>query len=105
MAATQGKKKDAKAREARQQEIFDSLKQLLTRLGHEVTVSKTLDGRGGDCLVKGERRVIVSRRLPLSDRIEVLLDVLGRQDLDGVEVPPELAEVLAPIVRQSVPGT
>ena len=105
MAATQGKKKDAKAREAHQQEIFDSLKALLTRLGHEVTVSKTLDGRGGDCLVKGERRVIVSRRLPLSERIEVLVDVLSRQDLDGVELAPELAETLAPIFRQGVSGT
>lgn len=99
MAAIPGKQRDAKAREARQQEIFDSLRELLVSLGHEVTVSRTLEGRGGDCLVKGERRVIVSRRLALSERIDVLMDVLARQDLRGMSLSPDLAELLAPLRR------
>jgi len=66
--AAKGKRKDQRDREAHQQATFDALQSLLVELGHEVTVSKTLDGRGGDCVVRGARRVIVSRRLPLSRR-------------------------------------
>jgi hypothetical protein len=88
------KKKEQKAREAREQEIFDALRGLLDGLGHPVTVSKTLEGRGGNCIVRGESRVIVSRRLPLSERIEVLVDVLEELDLGGVDVPPEVAAML-----------
>lgn len=101
MAASRGKKKDVKAREERQQDIFDALKALLMSLGHEVTVSRTLEGRGGDCLVRGERRVIVARRLPLSERIEVLVDVVARQDLRGVTLSPELATILEPVLREA----
>ena len=82
--------------EAKEQALFDALAELLRRLGHDVHVSRTLDGRGGDCLVNGERRVIVSRRLPVAERVDVLVDVARRQDLSGVELTPELSEVLRP---------
>ena len=82
--------------EAKEQELFEALAGLLRRLGHDVHVSKTLDGRGGDCLVNGEKRVIVSRRMPMAERVDVLVEVARRQDLEGVELTPELAEVLAP---------
>lgn len=98
MAATRGRKQVQKAREEHQQEVFDALKALLTSLGAGVTVSKSLEGRGGECLLRGQRRVIVSRRLPLSERIEVLVDVVGQHDLSGVEIPEVLGEVLAPLL-------
>jgi hypothetical protein len=80
--------------EAKEQELFEALADLLRRLGHDVHVSKTLDGRGGDCLVNGEPRVIVSRRLPMAERVDVLIEVARRQDLAGVELTPQLAEAL-----------
>ena len=82
--------------EAKELASFDALADLLRRLGHDVHVSKTLDGRGGDCLVNGAKRVIVSRRMPVADRIDVLLDVARRQDLGSLELSPELQEILAP---------
>lgn len=97
------RRKDQRLREARQQEIFDALKGLLIGLGHDVTVSRTLEGRGGECVVRGARRVIVSRRLPMSERIEVLVDVLAHQDLAAVDIPPVLHELLGAIGRG--PGT
>jgi hypothetical protein len=93
MATTRGRK-DPRDREARQQAVFDALRELLVRLGHEVTVTKGLEGPGGHCTVRGERRVIVSRRLPLSERIDVLLEIASREDLSTVDVPPALAGVL-----------
>lgn len=80
--------------EAKEQEVFDSLVELLKRLGHDVHVSKTLDGRGGDCLVHGSKRVIVSRRLPMAERVDVLVDVARRQDLSGIEIAPDLEVIL-----------
>ena len=98
--AAPAKRKDQRLREARQQEIFDALKDLLVGLGHEVTVSRTLEGRGGECLLRGASRVIVSRRLPLSERIEVLVDVVARHDLRALDIPPALEDVLGSIGRE-----
>ena len=89
--------------EAKEIALFDSLVELLRRLGHDVHVSKTLDGRGGDCLVNGEKRVIVSRRLPMAERVDVLVEVARRQDLGGLDLAPELAAVLAPVVEAHEP--
>jgi hypothetical protein len=98
--AAPAKRKDQRVREARQQEIFDALKGVLVSLGHEVTVSRTLEGRGGECLVRGTRRVIVSRRLPMSERIEVLVDVVAHHDLAALEVPPLLHDLLGVVGRE-----
>ena len=88
MAAPKARKQ-AKA-ELEDEERFAALRELLESLGWVVTVSRSLDGRGGDCLVRGARRAIVSRRLPVSERIEVLVEALRREDLDGVFVRPDL---------------
>ena len=86
--AARAKSKGQRDREAHQQEVFEALEGVLGAAGFQVTVSKSLDGRGGDCVLRGERRVIVSRRLPLSERIEVLADVASRLDLSAIDVPP-----------------
>jgi len=91
------KKKTSASREAeaaREQQLFDQLADVLRRAGHEVTVSKSLEGRGGDCLVRGANRIIVSRRVPLQERIDVLVDVARRADLAGVDVPADVQELL-----------
>lgn len=80
--------------EEREQLLFDSLVALLRQLGHDVHVSRTLDGRGGDCLVRGSKRVIVSRRLPMAERVDVLVDVARRQDLSAIDLTPELEAAL-----------
>ena len=87
--------------EAKEIALFDALVGLLRTLGHDVHVSKTLDGRGGDCLVNGSKRVIVSRRLPMADRVDVLVEVARRQDLAALDLPPELEAVLRPGVEHS----
>jgi hypothetical protein len=91
------KKKSSATREAaaaQEQQLFDLLADVLRRAGHDVTVSKSLEGRGGDCLLRGASRIIVSRRLPLQERLDVLVDVARRADLAGVDVPAEVQALL-----------
>jgi hypothetical protein len=93
------KRKAAKpsAREQKEQEAFDGLRALLVEAGYDVHVSKSLDGKGGDCLVKGSKRVIVSRRTPLNERVEMLLDIVRREDVAPGGLPPPLAELVGRI--------
>jgi hypothetical protein len=50
--------------------------------------------RGGICKVKGEYYLFISKALPLSERIEILLDTLQEMDLEGVYLPPLIRETL-----------
>lgn len=93
MPAKKGARKPSE-REVREQAQFDALRGVLEANGWSVTVSKSLDGRGGDCFVRGEPRVIVSRRLPMSDRLEVLCDAVARLELHEGDVPDLLRGLL-----------
>jgi hypothetical protein len=91
-ARSRGRKPSA--REAALLERFEALVEALVSIGYEVTVSPTLEGRGGQCVVRGQRRVILSRRLPIVDRVDVLVDVLRSEDLDGTFLRPDIRQLV-----------
>lgn len=78
-------------REQREQQAFDALRAALEQAGFDVHVSKTLDTRGGDCLVKGTKRIILSRRVPVGERVELLLDIARRE---GVPLAADQAALI-----------
>jgi hypothetical protein len=90
------KKKKLSERELRDQEIYGSLKSLLEELGWRVNLAGTLDGRGGHCIVRGERRVILKSQLPTNEKNDILIEALRGIDLDAVHVRPDLRELIAP---------
>lgn len=86
------------AREARDLETFEELRALLEEREWSVHQTRHLDGRGGHCVVRGERRVILRRQLPTTDKIELLVEALRGQDeeLETVHLRPDLRELLCP---------
>ena len=92
MARKTGRKKKPSERELQELDVHQGLRELLEGRGGTVSLARTLDGRGGHCVVRGERRVILSGRMPVGDRNELLADVLRTEDLEGVFVRPDLRE-------------
>lgn len=90
------KKKKLSERELRDQEVYSSLKSLLEELSWRVNLAGTLDGRGGHCIVRGERRVILKSQLPTNDKNDILIEALRGIDLDAVHVRPDLRELIQP---------
>lgn len=90
--ARKTKKKKPSEQELRELEAYQGLKDLLESLDWTVTLARNLDGRGGHCVVRGERRVILSGRQAVADRNDLLAEVLAGEDLEGVFVRPDLRE-------------
>ena len=103
-ARMRGRKKKVTQRELMDLERFEALKELAVSLGWTVTVAKSLEGRGGNCLVRGERRAIIASRVPIPERIELLADALRREDLDSVYVRPDLRALLGDVVEANQDG-
>jgi hypothetical protein len=89
------------AQQLRDEERRDALKELLESLGFVVTLSRTLESRGGHCLVRGQQRLILARWLPASEQVDVMVEVLSGLDLEGVFVRPDLRELVQPPDRSS----
>lgn len=65
------------------------------RLGVEIRVERlTIDteskepGRGGLCLLRGKRVLLLDERASLRDRVGTLAAALARFDLEGIHLPP-----------------
>jgi hypothetical protein len=87
------------------QKILQDLEALARTLDVRVTYEPIIGGAGtgfgGLCRVHGEWRLIVDRRLRLSERIQVLVDGLRRRSPAPEFVPPSLARYFA----TGTPGT
>jgi hypothetical protein len=83
----------------REEALLQELKVLAGQLGIRVREEKLLrevgyQVRGGGCRVHGQEMVFLDRDLPLSERVEILLDELSRRELDKETLPPSLRRFL-----------
>jgi len=79
--------------------LLQELKTLAGQLGIRVREEKLLrevgyQVRGGGCRVHGQDMVFLDRDMPLSERVEILLDELSRREVDREMVPPSLRRLL-----------
>src|SRR5919109_4939372 len=79
--------------------LLQELKTLAERLGIRVREEKLLrevgyQVRGGGCRVHGQEMVFLDRDLPLSERVEILLDELSRREVDRESLSPSLRRFL-----------
>ena len=91
-----GRKKKPSERELRELEVYGALKELLEEQGWRVNLASTLDGRGGHCIVHGERRVILKSQLPTGDKVDILVEALRGLELGGIHIRPDLRELIEP---------
>jgi len=78
---------------------LQELKALAERLGIRVREEKLLrevgyQVRGGGCRVHGQEIVFLDRDLPLSDRVEILLNELSRRHVQQDLLSPPLRRLL-----------
>ncbi|MDP8255467.1 MAG: hypothetical protein P9M14_06950 [Candidatus Alcyoniella australis] len=86
---------DSSSRDAR---LLGQLEGLAERLGVRVsyeTIAEDGPRTGALGTWRGERLLLVDRRLPISARLGVLRRELGRLDLERVYISPALREFLA----------
>ena len=79
------KKKKLSPREQELMKVHDDLRAELGRRGWRVETARSLNGRGGNCIVQGERRVILRGALPASERVDILWEALQREPADEIE--------------------
>ena len=79
-------------------ELLDILENTAEKLGIKLTYENLHRGEvnttGGVCELRGERRIIVHKGLTVSEKVDVLTDILGTIDTEGVHLAPGVRERL-----------
>jgi len=47
---------------------------------------------GGSFLLKGERRIIIHKKLDTHEKVDILMELLSEMDFEGIHLPPEIRE-------------
>jgi len=57
-------------------------------------ITEELTGRGGLCVLRGERRIIIERTLGCGEKARLLAEGLSHFELEGVYVLPAVREAI-----------
>lgn len=93
----------------KQQETIRQLEKLAKQVGLKVSWGKLrfagLKLKGGQCLFKGEKWLVLDRTQPYEDQLDSFREALQEFDLRGREVPKELSRLLdIPLLAEAEGG-
>ena len=75
-----------------EKEILEELEDIACRVGVDVRYDR-LEGKGGECIVKGKPYVIINEGLPDEEKISILVSALKKLDLEGIFLKPRIREL------------
>ena len=80
------------------EKLFNHLKDVAEKLGVTVVEQRLQGGgihvRSGLCRIKGEKKFILEKKLPMRDKIDLLADCLCTMDLNGLFLVPQIRDLL-----------
>jgi hypothetical protein len=59
---------------------------------------------GGSCMLRGERRIIIHKKLYTREKVDILMELLSEMDFEGVHLPLEIRERLDKIKAKQKPA-
>lgn len=80
------------------EQVLAALEQLADQLeipvAYAAIATEELPGRGGLCVLFGERRIIVEQGLGAEEKVRLLATGLGEFDLENVYIPPQVRDAI-----------
>lgn len=59
---------------------------------------------GGACVLKGEKRIIIHKKLHTREKVDVLMELLSEMDFESIHLPTEIREKLDKIKDRQQPA-
>jgi hypothetical protein len=73
--------------------LFQELREVCSSMGYLLRIEKG-DFRGGHCILKLERILVINKRLSIDGRLASLARALSEMDLDSVYVKPGVRQFI-----------
>jgi len=79
----------------KEKEILAHFKDIAERLSCKVIFDK-FDGKGGHCIAKGTEYIIINKRLPKLEQVEVFGNALRRLPINNLYILPRIRKYIEP---------
>jgi hypothetical protein len=73
--------------------LFQEMREVCSEVGYLLRIEKG-DFRGGHCILKQEKILLINRRLTIDGRLSSLARALAEMDLDAVYVKPAVRQFI-----------
>ena len=69
--------------------LYNEFEDLAIKLGFRIIKGKG-DFKGGSCIIKDEKVIVVNKRKPIEQKLKILASCFNEIDLDGIYIVPAL---------------
>ena len=69
--------------------LYNEFEDLAIKLGFKIIKGKG-DFKGGSCIIKDEKVIVVNKRKPIEQKLKILASCFNEIDLDGIYIVPAL---------------
>ena len=70
-------------------QLYNEFEDLAVKLGMRIIKGKG-DFKGGACILKDEKIIVVNKRKPIEQKLKILASCFNKIDLEGVYIVPAL---------------
>jgi hypothetical protein len=74
--------------------LYAMLSNLAESLGIAIKEDSVEGGKGGLYIFKGKRNIVLSKTLPVDQKVDILIEILRKEDISNMFVIPALRDVL-----------
>ena len=73
--------------------LYNEFEYLAVKLGMRIIKGKG-DFKGGACILKDEKIIVVNKRKPMEQKLKILASCFNKIDLEGVYIIPALRKLI-----------
>ena len=73
--------------------LYNEFEDLAVKLGMRIIKGKG-DFKGGACILKDEKIIVVNKRKPMEQKLKILASCFNKIDLEGVYIIPALRKLI-----------
>jgi len=77
--------------------LEEAAEKLTIKVSYDDLRKGEVNTHGGSCVLKGERRIIIHKKLYASEKVDILMELLSEMDFEGIHLPMEIRERLEKI--------
>ncbi|MBI3398856.1 MAG: hypothetical protein HY265_01270 [Deltaproteobacteria bacterium] len=83
--------------------LEEAAEKLSVKVSYEDLRKGEVNTPGGSCVLKGERRIIIHKKLHTREKVDVLMEILAEMDFENIHLPTEIRARLDKIKSKQQP--
>ncbi len=84
--------------------LEEAAEKLSVKVSYDDLRKGEVNTSGGSCVLKGEKRIIIHKKLHTREKVDILMELLAEMDFEGIHLPVEIREGLDRIRSKQKPA-